>query len=73
MKVALTVPLFPSVTVTSLIVVSGLQSPMVELLLRGFGEATKKSAVLSDVSTHPPAFLKSAVVFDGGAAGPDPS
>ena len=73
MNVALTVPEFPSVTVTSFIVISGLQSPMGEALLRGFGCAENKSLALSLVSTQPPAFRKSALVFDGAAAGPLPS
>src|SRR3981081_2162420 len=70
---ALTVPLFPSVTVTSLIVMSGLQSPIGEAVLRGFGEAVKKSDALSFVSTQPPALGKSAVVLAGAGAGPEPS
>lgn len=68
-KVAFTAPVFPSVTVTSLMVTSGLQSPIGELVLRGFGVATKKSAALSLVSTQPPALRKAAVVFDGAGAG----
>ena len=43
---------------------AAVQSFIGELPLRGLGEARKKSAPFSFVSTHPPAFLKSAVVFD---------
>ena len=53
----------------SLIVISGvrtaLQSFKGELVLRGLGEATRKSSALKFVSTQPPAFLKSAVVALG--------
>ena len=62
-KVALTVPLLPSVTVTSLMITSGLHSPTSAALLRGFGCATKKSLALSFVSTQPPALRKTAVVL----------
>ena len=71
------VPVSPSVTVTSLMVMSGLnpvlQSFAGELLLRGFGAEVTKSAALSLVSTQPPDFLKSAVVLLGAGAGPVPS
>ena len=77
MKVAGVVPLLPSVTVTSLIVKPGgvpaMQLFNGELLLRGKGAETSKSAALSLVSTQPPALRKSAVVLLGPDAGPDPS
>src|ERR1051325_2134229 len=76
-KVAVVVPEFPSTTVTSLIVRSGvvgaLQLFTGEALLRGFGAKTKKSAALLLVSVQPPASRKSAVVLLGAGAGPDPS
>src|SRR2546426_6250592 len=76
-KVAVVVPLLPSVTVTSLIVrlggVPATQLLIGELLLRGKGAETRKSAALSFVSVQPPALRKSAVVLLGAAAWLEPS
>src|SRR5882762_5557212 len=76
-KVAVVVPLFPSATLTSLMVRLGAE-PAVQLLigeplLRGNGPDTKKSAALSFVSVQPPALRKSAVVLFGARARPKPS
>src|SRR5436190_2248876 len=71
-KVAVTVPLFPSVTMTSSIVKLGGVPPEQLFagaeLLRGNGVEARKSAPLSFVSTQPPAFRKSALVFPGAGA-----
>ena len=76
-KFALIVPLSPSVTVTSLIVMSGLnpvlQSFTAEALLRGIADAMLKSEVLSFVSMHPPDFLNVAVALPGADVGLLPS
>ena len=66
-KVAVTVPLLPSVTCASFIERLGgvpvVQLFRVELVLRGLGVETIKSAALSFVSVQPPFFLKSAIVL----------
>ena len=76
-KVAVIVPEFPSVTVTSLIVRLGggpaMQLFKGELVLRGNGAEIRKSATLLFVSVQPPAFLKSTVVLLGALVGPVPS
>ena len=75
-KVALVVPLFPSTRFTSLIVRFGMEPAQLlagELMLRGNGPDTRKSAALLPVSVQPPALRKSAVVLPGAAAGPGPS
>src|SRR5882672_10862044 len=76
-KAAIVVPLLPSLTVTSLIVrfggVPATQLLSGELVLRGKGVETRKSAGLSSVSVQPPALRKSAVVLLGAGACPAPS
>src|SRR5438034_10989393 len=76
-KVAAVVPLLPSMTETSLIVrlggVPAMQLLSGELVLRGNGAETRKSAVLSFVSEQPPARRKSALVLLGATARPEPS
>src|ERR1043166_5068320 len=76
-NVAVVVPLFPSATVTSLIVRSGgvpaVQLLNGELVLRGAGAETRKSALLLFVSVQPPALRKSALVLLGAPARPAPS
>ena len=76
-KVAVVVPLLPSATVTSLIVrLGGAPATQLlngELVLRGKGAETRKSAALSFVSVQPPALRKSAVVLLGAGARPEPS
>ena len=66
-NVAVVVPLFPSITVTSLIDRFGVAAPEQLLTgedeLRGNGAETKKSAALSFVSVQPPALRKSALVL----------
>src|SRR6185369_10235516 len=76
-NVAVVVPLFPSVTVTSSIVRDGVAPPEQLLVgaleLRGDAVAVKKSAALSFVSVQPPAFLKAAFTLLGAAVGLVPS
>src|SRR2546429_283514 len=76
-KVAAVVPLFPSATETSLIVrfggVPAMQLFKGELVLRGKGAETRKSAAFSFVSVQPPALRRSAVVLLGAGARPAPS
>src|SRR5437879_6369407 len=76
-KVAVVVPLLPSITVTSLIVRFGGEPAMQlfvgDAVLRGKGADTRKSAALSFVSVQPPALRKSAVVLVGAGARPAPS
>ena len=79
LKVAVSVPLSPSVIVVSPMLTSGLnpveQSLIGEPLLRGLGVAVTKSARLSFVSVQPPDFRKLAMVLllSVNAAGPAPS
>ena len=77
MKVAVVVPLSPSVAVTSLMVRFGGELPVQSLAgeaeLRGNGAETSESAALLLVSVQPPAFLNAAVVFDGVFVGAAPS
>src|SRR6476659_8696522 len=76
-KMAVVVPLFPSATVTSLMIRLGgepaTQLLNGELLLRGNGAETRKSAALSFVSAQPPALRRSAVVLPGAGPRPEPS
>src|SRR6266480_907209 len=76
-KVAVVVPLLPSVTVTSLIVrfggVPATQLLNAELVFRGKGAVTRKSAPLLFVSIQPPALRRSALVLLGAGARPEPS
>src|SRR6266540_1139716 len=76
-NVAAVVPLLPSASVTSLIVrlVSAPARQLLagELLLRGRGTETRKSAMFSFVSVQPPALRRSAVVLLGAGARPEPS
>src|SRR6267143_1845469 len=71
------VPALPSVRLTSLIErfggVPAVQLLSGELVLRGNGAETKKSALLLFVSVQPPALRKSAVVLLGAGARPEPS
>src|ERR1041385_8408624 len=65
-KVAVVVPVLPSVTVILLMERFGVAPPaqlFVELELRGNGVAVRKSEALSLVSVQPPAFRKSAMVL----------
>src|SRR5215210_9119988 len=79
---AVTVPLLPSVTVTSSTEIDGgpVQMFRAEEVLRGLGEpgeaggvALAKSAAFWSVSKHPPPSLRTAFVLDGAGVGPEPS
>src|SRR5260370_18405436 len=78
-KVAIVVPLLPSVTVTSFIERFGgtpaAQLFVGEAVLRGNGPETKKSVSLSLVSLQPPPLRKSATALlpRANQAVPDPS
>src|SRR6266536_951990 len=76
-KVAIVLPLLPSVTVTSFIVRLGsvLVAQLLggEFVFRGKGVGTTKSLKLSFVSVQPPPLRKSAVVLLGAGAWLEPS
>src|SRR5947207_8159713 len=76
-KVAEVIPLLPSVTATSLTIrlggVPATQLLRGELVLRGKGAETRKSAALSFVLVQPPALRIAAVLLLGAAARPGPA